>query len=72
MAVECRPAPAGKARSHVSDGAELIRLCQDPAAKLLGPRQPEDEKEGPAKRKVFQCRGLEGTAEGEARSDGGT
>lgn len=62
--------PAWKARSHVSDGAELIKLCQDLAAKLLGPREPEDEEKGLSKGRVFQGRDLERTAEGEARNEG--
>lgn len=47
-------------------GAELIKLCHDLATKLLAPREPKDEKKGLSKRRVFQGRDLERTAEGEA------
>ena len=66
------PGPACQARSHVSDGAELIKACQDVAAKVLGPREPGDEEKGLSKRRVFQGRNLVRTAEGEGRSEGRT
>lgn len=64
----CKAAPAWKARSRVSDGAEIIKLWQDLATKLTVPRESEEEEKGLSKRSVFQCRDLERTAEGEARS----
>lgn len=67
-AVGCKPAPAWKARSHISNGAELVKLCQDLAAKLLGPREPKDEEKGLSKRRVFQGRDLERTARSEGRT----
>ena len=71
-AVGCEPAPGWKAGSHVSDGTGLIKPCRDLAAKLLGPREPEDKEKGLSKRRVFQGRNLERTAEGEAKSEGRT
>jgi len=71
-AARCEPAAAWKSRNHVSHRTELIKLCQDLAAKLLGPREPKDEEKVLSKRRVFQGRELEMTAEGEARSEGRT
>lgn len=56
--------PSSCLRSQVNDGAELIKPCQDPAAKLLQPREHKDEEKGLSKRRVFQGRDLERTAEG--------
>lgn len=61
-----------KQEKNVSDRAELKKLCQDLATKLLGAKEPKEEEEGLSKTRVFQSRDLVRTPEGEARSEGRT